>query len=98
MSARVQGRKEGALEQERGVRRENFANGRIIKGDSDHVSGTVHTVTSRAPFLNGRRRWVPRLAGEEQRWHGTPALRPTRRRRPPPPGPGNGFHDSPFPW
>lgn len=46
-------RKEGRSWNE--VRRENFANGRIIKGDSDHVSGTVHTVTS---LLNGRRWWV----------------------------------------
>lgn len=34
--------------------KENFANGRIIKGDSDHVSGIVHTVTSRTPS-----QWTP---------------------------------------
>jgi len=49
----------------KGIRRENFANGRIIKGDSDHVSGTVRTVTSRAPS-----QWTPLvsmwLAGEQR--------------------------------
>ena len=38
-------------------RKKNFANGRIIKGDSDHVSGTVHTITCFELLLNGRR-WV----------------------------------------
>lgn len=86
MSARVRGAGTG-----KGIRRENFANGRIIKGDSDHVSGTVHTVTSRAPS-----QWTPlvgiRLAGEQRctrTW--LPAFYTSL-------GPGNGFHDSPFPW
>lgn len=60
-SARLRGR-EGGCRTGKGVRRENFANGRIIKGDSDHVSGTVHTVTSS--------QWTPlvgtRLAGEQR--------------------------------
>lgn len=50
----------GGRVRRRGVRRENFANGRIIKGDSDHVSGTVHTVTSRAPT-----QWTPSVGTVE---------------------------------
>lgn len=71
---RVRGRREGGAGEEggwkggKGVRRENFANGRIIKGDSDHVSGTVHTVTSRAPS-----QWTPPVGtvgtGEQRAMH-----------------------------
>lgn len=35
-------------------RKKNFVNGRIIKGDSNHVSGMVHTITCSELLLNGR--------------------------------------------